>query len=175
MNALFLTRLALVRDLVRLRGQGAEIIAETFFWYGNFSFTRNGRPLTSPTPPAKLTLAVVSRFFLDRSAGDGQAEHVGSLHRLAFAHSPPGNPAIQDDRYCRRLRGLILTIARENPSWGQGRIADELVAQTRRGGDSRTLGKYMRQSGRLPSAEWIKAAVLRSVSISLNAADPQPL
>jgi hypothetical protein len=39
-------------------------------------------------------------------------------------------------------------MARENPSWGEGRIADELSLKLGVLVDARTVGKYMKQSGR---------------------------
>jgi transposase InsO family protein len=36
----------------------------------------------------------------------------------------------------------------ENPSWGEGRIADELSLKLGIFADARTVGKYMKQSGR---------------------------
>ena len=48
----------------------------------------------------------------------------------------------------QNLQALILTMARENPSWGEGRIADELSLKLGVLVDPRTVGKYMKQSGR---------------------------
>lgn len=39
------------------------------------------------------------------------------------------------------LRALIVTMARENPSWGEGRIADELSLKLGLFVDARTVGK----------------------------------
>src|SRR5260370_16916878 len=46
-------------------------------------------------------------------------------------------------------------MARENPSWGQGRIADELSLKLGLFVDSRTVGKYLKQGGppRQPSGQ----------------------
>jgi transposase InsO family protein len=46
------------------------------------------------------------------------------------------------------LRALIFTMARENPSWGEGRIADELSLKLGVLVDPRTVSKYMKESGR---------------------------
>jgi transposase InsO family protein len=43
---------------------------------------------------------------------------------------------------------LIITMAAENPSWGEGRIADELSLKLGILVDSCTVGKYIKQSGR---------------------------
>ena len=48
----------------------------------------------------------------------------------------------------KNLRVLIVLMAQENPSWGEGRIADELSLKLGLLVDSRTVGKYLKQSGR---------------------------
>jgi len=48
----------------------------------------------------------------------------------------------------KNLRALIMTMARENPSWGEGRIADELSLKLGLFVDTRTVGKYLKQGGR---------------------------
>jgi putative transposase len=55
----------------------------------------------------------------------------------------------------KNLRALIVTMARENPSWGEGRIADELLLKLGVFVDPRTVGKYLKQGGhpRPPSSQ----------------------
>ena len=70
-------------------------------------------------------------------------------HREAFRlfwrwKSKPGRPSIPPD-----LRVLIRQIARENPLWGEERIADELLLKLGIQVSPRTVRKYMRKS---PSA-----------------------
>ena len=65
MNALFLTGLALVRDLVRIVfRQRAEIIAENLFLRRQLALYQERKARRRrPTPAAKLALVVLSRFF----------------------------------------------------------------------------------------------------------------
>lgn len=44
----------------------------------------------------------------------------------------------------KNLRALIVLMARENPSWGEGRIADESSLKLGLLVDSRTVGKYLK-------------------------------
>ena len=48
----------------------------------------------------------------------------------------------------KNLQTLILTMAGENPSWGEGRIADELSLKLGLLVDARTVGKYLKQASR---------------------------
>jgi hypothetical protein len=48
----------------------------------------------------------------------------------------------------KNLRSIIFTMAQENPSWGEGRIADELSLKLGLLVDPRTVGKYLKQGGR---------------------------
>jgi hypothetical protein len=48
----------------------------------------------------------------------------------------------------KNLRALVVTMARENPSWGEGRIADELSLKLGLSVDPRTVGKYLKQGAR---------------------------
>ena len=48
----------------------------------------------------------------------------------------------------KNLRTLIIAMADENPSWGEGRIADELSLKLGILVDSRAVGKYIKQNGR---------------------------
>jgi hypothetical protein len=51
-----------------------------------------------------------------------------------------GRPRIPDD-----LRELILAMARDNPSWGQARIANELLVKLGMHVSPRTIQKYLRK------------------------------
>jgi hypothetical protein len=52
-------------------------------------------------------------------------------------------------------RGVRHSMAQENPSWGEGRIAHELSLKLRLFVDTRTVGKYLKQGGwpRQPSGQ----------------------
>jgi hypothetical protein len=64
---------------------------------------------------------------LGERAGDCEAGHLVRWHRIGFhlfwRHKSRhgGRPPLP-----KNLRALVVTMARENPSWGEGRIADEL-------------------------------------------------
>src|ERR1700740_3106296 len=98
------------------------------------------------TDSAQLALVFWSRFFNWRSAL--VIVHPATLvgwHRKAFRlfwkrKSRPGRP-----RLPQNLRQLVARMVRENPTWGEERIADELWLETRPSGlsthDSRLLAR----------------------------------
>jgi len=57
---------------------------------------------------------------------------------------PVGRPPLP-----KNLQMLIVTMAGENPSWGEGQIADELSLKLGLLVDARTVGKYLNQASRL--------------------------
>lgn len=67
-------------------------------------------------------------------------------YRADFAGScdgirSPGRPPLS-----KNLQALILTMTRRDPSWGDGRISDELSLKLGVLVDPRTAGKYMKRS-----------------------------
>jgi putative transposase len=67
--------------------------------------------------------------------------------------SRPGRPPIPAD-----LRRLIVTMPRANPTWGEERIADELLLKLGLAVSPRTVGRYLRPArpsrGGHPSQRW---------------------
>jgi hypothetical protein len=80
----------------------------------------------------RVTLALLSRCFDWRSAlVVVRPQTLIGWHRAGFRlwwrwKSRPGRPPIP-----KELRELIRRMARENPAWGQERIANELLVETR--------------------------------------------
>jgi putative transposase len=102
-----------------------------------------------PTAAAKLALVVLSRFFpWTQALAIVRPSTFVRWHRAGFRllwrwkSRPLGRPPLP-----KNLRALITTMAEENPSWGEGRIADELSLKLGISVDSRTVGKYIKQSG----------------------------
>jgi putative transposase len=152
LRALIVVAFSLLGDLVRIGSRTrAEIIAEKLFLRRQLALYRERKSRRRrPTPAAKLALVVLSRFFPWTQAlaivRPGTFVH---WHRAGFRllwrwkSRPLGRPPLP-----KNLRALIITMAEENPSWGEGRIADELSLQLGILVDSRTVGKYIKQSGR---------------------------
>jgi putative transposase len=149
LNAFFLTFLALVQDLVRIVfWRRAELIAENLFLRRQLALYQEA-PRRRPTP-AKLALVVLSRFFPWAGAlAIVRPNTFIRWHRAGFRlfwrwkSRRPGRLPLP-----KNLRILIRRMAAENPSWGEGRIADELSLKLGVLVDSRTVGKYMKQGGR---------------------------
>ena len=152
MNVLVLIFLALIRDLARILFRPrAEIIAENLFLRRQLALYQERKARRRrPTPAAKLALVMLSRFFAWPGAlAIVRPSTFVRWHRAGFRlfwrwkSRRLGRAPLP-----RNLRILILNMARENPSWGEGRIADELSLKLGVLVDSRTVGKYMKQSGR---------------------------
>ena len=122
--------LAVLRDLIHvwLRTR-AEIIAENLFLRRQLALYQERKARRRrPTPAAKLALVVLSRFCPWTQAlaivkpGTFIRWH-GAGFRLfwRWKSRPLGRPPLP-----KNLRVLIITMAQKNPSWGEGRIADEL-------------------------------------------------
>src|SRR5215471_11612190 len=92
----------------------------------------------------RLTLVWLSRWFNWRQAlVIGQPEPFTRWHRQGFRlfwrwKSTPGRPPIPTD-----LQALIRRMARENPSWGEERIANELLLKLGLRMSPRTIRKYL--------------------------------
>jgi transposase InsO family protein len=96
------------------------------------------------TAAARLTLVWLARWFDWREAlAVVQPETFLRWHRQGFrlfwrGKSTPGRPPIPAD-----LQALIRRMARENPTWGQERIANELLLKLGLRVSPRTVRKYM--------------------------------
>ena len=147
-----LTRLSVVSelfgDLLRLansavRSQGS-LVAENLFLRKQLAFyqERKVRPRRL-TDAARLTLALWSRWFNWKGALIiVKPETLIGWHRKGFHlfwrwKSRPGRPPLPRD-----IRELIARMARENPTWGQARVADELSLKLGIVLSPRTVRKY---------------------------------
>jgi putative transposase len=96
------------------------------------------------TNAARLTLMWLARWFDWRAAlAVVQPETFLRWHRQGFRlfwrwKSTPGRPPLPGD-----LQALIRRMARENPTWGQERIANELLLKLGLRVSPRTVRKYM--------------------------------
>jgi transposase InsO family protein len=96
------------------------------------------------TAATRLALVWLARWFDWRQAlAVVQPATLTRWHRQAFRlfwrwKSPPGRPPIPAD-----LQALIRRMARENPTWGQERIANELLLKLGLRVSPRTVRKYM--------------------------------
>jgi transposase InsO family protein len=96
------------------------------------------------TDAARFTLVWLARWFDWRQAlAIGQPETFTRWHRQGFRlfwrwKSRPGQPQIPAE-----LQALIHQMARENPTWGQERIANELLLKLGLRVSPRTVRKYI--------------------------------
>ncbi len=141
----------LFRFLVFSLRSESSLAAENLFLRKQLGFyqERKIRPRRT-SPPARLTLLLLSRWFNWRSALTVVTPRTFiGWHREGFQFfsrkkCQSGRPRIPPD-----LLRLIRKMARENPSWGQERIANELLVKLRLRVSPRTIRKYLRES---PSA-----------------------
>src|SRR4249920_1408847 len=98
------------------------------------------------TDAARLTMVLAARLFDWKEAlVSVRPETFTAWHRRGFTlfwrwkSRPIGRPRIPKD-----LRQLILAMARDNPTWGQARIAAELRLKLGIQVSSRTVQKYLR-------------------------------
>ena len=141
--------LALLGDTVRflllcLR-PSAALVAENLFLRKQLALyqERYIKPRHA-TNATRLTLVWLSRWFNWRQAlAIVQPETFTRWHRQGFRlfwrwKSAPGRPPIPAD-----LQALIRRMARENPSWGEERIANELLLKLGLRVSPRTIRKYL--------------------------------
>ena len=130
MRALIVAALAVLRDLIRVGFRTrAQIIAENLFLRRQLALYQERKARRCrPTAAAKITLVVLSRFFPWAAAlAIVKPSTFVRWHRAGFRlfwrwkSRSVGRPPLP-----KNLRTLIVTMASENPSWGEGRIANEL-------------------------------------------------
>jgi len=96
------------------------------------------------TTATRIALVWLARWFdWRRALGIVKPETFIGWHRQGYRlfwrwKSKPGRPALPKD-----LRALIRRMALENPTWGQGRIANELLLKLGLRVSPRTVRKYM--------------------------------
>jgi putative transposase len=118
--------LAIVGDLIAVLFRSlAAVIAENLFLRRQLALylerkTRRRRP----SPATKFALVILSRFFPWANAlAIVKSDTFVRWHRAGFRlfwrwkSRHGGRPLLP-----KNLRALIMTMARENPSWGEGRI-----------------------------------------------------
>jgi transposase InsO family protein len=157
MIELCLLWLNVLADLLRLVVLGlrsnSSLAAENLFLRKQLAFyqERKIRPRRT-SPPAKVTLILLSRWFNWRTALTVVTPKTFSgWQRARFQlfwrkKCQSGRPRIPPD-----LQSLIRTMARENPSWGQERIANELLVKLGLRVSPRTIRKYLPESPAPPA------------------------
>ena len=130
-----------------LRSQG-RIAAENLFLRKQLAFYQERRIKPGRIDPAsKLTLVLLSKLFNWKEAlVIVQPSTLIRWHQEAFRlfwrwKSRPGRPPVPAE-----VRALIRQMARENPLWGEERIADELLLKLGIQVSPRTVRKYMPKS-----------------------------
>jgi putative transposase len=141
--------LALIADAVRFLGlclcPSPALAAENLFLRKQLALyqERQVKPRQA-TNAIRLTMVWLSRWFNWRSALNiVTPETFTRWHRQGFRwfwrrKSKPGRPALPKD-----LQALIRRMALENPTWGQERIANELLLKLGLKVSPRTVRKYM--------------------------------
>ena len=122
----------------------SALIAENLFLRKQLAFyqERQIRPRRL-TDGARFSLVLWSKFCNWKSAlVIVKPETLIGWHRRLFKmfwkmKSRPGRPKLP-----RNIRQLIARMVEENPTWGQGRIADELALKLGIRGSPRTVGAY---------------------------------
>jgi putative transposase len=140
-SELFSDLLRFVNAAVHSHG---SLVAENLFLRKQLAFyqERKARPRRL-TDAARLTLALWSRLFNWKGALIiVKPETLIGWHRKGFRlfwrwKSRPGRPPLPRD-----IRELIVLMARDNPTWGQARVADELSLKLGIVLSPRTVRKY---------------------------------
>ena len=104
------------------------------------------------TEAARSILVWLACWFDWRQAlviGQPQTLPVGIVR--GFAGSGAGKLGLDARRSLRTLQALIRRMARENPSWGEERIANELLLQLGLRVSPRTIRKYLPKREALPA------------------------
>src|SRR6267378_3440840 len=143
------TLLALLGDTVRflllcLRPPAALVAENLFLRKQRALYQERDMKPRCATNATRLTLVWLSHWFNWRQTlAIVQPETFTRWHRQGFRlfwrwESRPGRPPIPAD-----LQALIRRMARENPSWGEERIANELLLKLGLRVSPRTIRKYL--------------------------------
>jgi putative transposase len=132
--------------LWRLFPPRAALLAENLFLRKQLSLFQERKPRTQRTTPAfRLAMVTLARFFDWRGAlVIVKPETFLKWHRNAFRQfwrwksRRRGRPPLPPN-----LREIIRRFARENPTWGEERITDELVVKFGIRVSARTVRKYL--------------------------------
>jgi putative transposase len=166
MKSLVAVFLALFSDLTRFLGDASRsrtsLVAENLFLRKQLAFYREHQVKPRPlTDAARLSLVLWSRLFDWRNAlMIVKPETLIGWHRKGFKlfwrwKSRSGRPAVPQE-----IRQLIARMARENPTWGQMRVAAELYLKLGILVSPRTVRKYWpwesdnRTGRRISSQRW---------------------
>jgi putative transposase len=164
----FLTLYFLSLDFTRFLGSllqsRSALAAENLFLRKQLALyqERQVRPRRA-TDATRLTMVLTARLFDWKEALISvRPETFTGWHRRGFKlfwrwkSRPIGRPRIPQD-----LRQLILAMARDNPTWGQARIAAELLLKLGIQVSPRTVQKYLLEDPhngrrqRVPSQRWM--------------------
>jgi putative transposase len=160
---LYYLSLDFIRFLGSLLQSRAALAAENLFLRKQLTLfqERQVRPRRA-TDATRLTMVLAARLFDWKEALISvRPETFTGWHRQGFKllwqwkSRPIGRPRIPKD-----LRQLILTMARDNPTWGQARIAAELSWKLGIQVSARTVQKYLLEDPkggrrqRVPSQRW---------------------
>jgi len=120
------------------------LLAENLFLRKQLAFYQEHKIRPQPlTDATRLTLVLWSRFFDWKSAlMIVKPETLTAWHRKGFRllwrwKSRPGRPPVPQE-----IQELIVRMVRENPTWGQARVADELSLKLGIFVSPRTVRKY---------------------------------
>ena len=153
----------------------AHLAAENLFLRKQLALyqERHTKP-RRPDPATRVTLVLLSRWLDWRSVlSVVQPDTLIRWHRQGWRlfwrwKSRPGRPPIPAD-----LRRLIVAMARANPTWGEERIANELLLKLGLVVSPRTVGRYLRHlrpsGGGRQSQRW--ATFVRNHAQALLACD----
>jgi hypothetical protein len=154
----------LLKDLCALVRLGltsqAHLAAENLFLRKQLARYQERRTKPRrPDPATRVTLVLLSRWLDWRALLTVvQPYTLIRWHRQGWRlfwrwKSRAGRPPIPAD-----LRQLIVTMARANPTWGEERIADELLLKLGLTVSPRTVGRYLRRlrpsRGGRPAQRW---------------------
>lgn len=154
----------LLRDLISLVRLGltsrAQLAAENLFLRKQVALYRERRTKPCPSDPAtRVTLVLLSRWLDWRSLLTVvQPDTLICWHRQGWrlfwrGRFRAGRPPIPMD-----LQRLIVAMACANPTWGEARIANELLLKLGLTVSSRTVGRYLRRlrpsRGGRPAQRW---------------------